>query len=290
MMQSISAILLLLFLPAVLWGDCAPDYRTDKKSGVTITDFTVEGTTSIGSTELASIKSKLIGACADEESDELEQVVRNLFANRGYFKATVKHLDLKVTDPLAQPKRVTLDAEIDEGQLYTFAKVEFVGNHVFPSSQLRSVLPMRTGDVFRRDEIAGSFDGIRKLYLQRGYADFVFIPNTGFSGTTVILTLDIWEGTQYHMGKLKVYGKLDTADRLVSEWRLQEGSVFDFSYPDEYIDENRALLPDGFTRERLRLIRNCPEASVEVDLILDQSDPALRSLPADVTCGESKDK
>ncbi|MBZ5706231.1 MAG: hypothetical protein LAN63_12835 [Acidobacteriia bacterium] len=283
--RSLAIILGCIFLQAVLWAECAPDHRSEKNSGLYVADFVVNGTTSIGSTELATIRGKLIGACVDEESDNLEQLVRALFADRGYFTAKINSLDIKTIDPLAVPRHVMLEADITEGAIYKLAEIKFVGNHAFTASTLRGAFTLKPGEVFKRDTIASGLGGVRELYLARGFRDLIFIPETqNLSNATVILTLNVMEGPQYRMGKLRISAKPEIADRLQGAWELPEGAVFDFSYPTKYINANRSLLPTEFIQDDLRLVRDCPNASIEVRLILDQTDPTFQSQPTDVEC------
>ena len=81
------------------------------------------------------------------------------------------------------------------------------------------------------------------------------------------------EGQQYHMGKLEIFAKKEVADRLRTEWQLPEGAVFDLTYLDKYIGRNRSLLPTGFQREHMQLVRDCRDATVDVRLPLDAMDP-----------------
>jgi hypothetical protein len=76
-----TALVCMLFAP-VLWADCAPDYRSDKRAGVFIADFIINEASSLGSSELTAIRNKLIGACADEKTDDLEELIRALFQNK----------------------------------------------------------------------------------------------------------------------------------------------------------------------------------------------------------------
>jgi hypothetical protein len=291
MIRKTATVLFCLLVTVVLRADCAPDYRSDKRAGVFIADVAINETSSLSSAELTAIRNKLIGACADEKTDDLEQLVRALFQNEGYFATTVKNLDLKMLDPLAQPKRIKLEAEVAAGQLYRIAEIRFIGNHAFATTKLRGAFSLRKGDLFKRNKIAGSFQGVRTLYSRHGFGDLLFVPDTeSLANSTIVLTLTIMEGPQYHMGKLRVFGKQDLAERLQSEWRLPEGAVFNFGYAGKYLEANRELLPKGFTRDDLRIVRNCPEASVEVRLILDQTAPTLQSQPTDVKCDQSHDK
>jgi hypothetical protein len=262
MIRLVAPFLACVLVSASSWAECTPDYRSDKHSGVFIADLAISGTTTMGSSELTAIRSKLIGACADEITDELETIIKIQFQNQGYFAVTVQNLDVKMLDPLVQPKQVALQAEVIEGQRYKLSQIKFTGNHVLTAEELRGKFSLRKGDLFKRSEIAGSFEGVRKLYGQHGYGDLTFVPETQLASGTVILTLNITEGSQYHMGQLKVFGKEEIADRLKGEWRLPEGAVFDFSYPTAYAEQN------GFpTDDYIHLVRNCPKATVDVQLI-----------------------
>jgi outer membrane protein assembly factor BamA len=275
--------------PAGRRAVCTRDYLSNKSAGLLITDIVVSGTTTISSSELDRITSKLAGACVDDDSDELEARVTSLFRDEGYFGVDLKSLETKPTDPLGVPKPVILEADLTEGPLYKLADIQFVDNHAFSAAKLRAVFPLKKGDLFKREKIAEGLQGIRKLYAPRGFRDLVFVPDTQSSDSTVILTITMIEGTQYHMGKLKVFAKKDIADRLQPQWRLREGAIFDLRYPDKFIETNGSLLPDGFTRANIQLVRNCPDALIDVRLIVDQTDPGLQSPAKDVPCEKSRD-
>jgi len=281
MIPSFLSAVICVLLSASLWAECAPDYRSDPKGEVIITDLIVTGTTTLGSAELGAIRGKLIGTCADENPEQLEEFIGNRFQDQGYFAAKIQNLNVRTVDPLSQPKQVALQAEVHEGERYKLSEIRFSGNHALSSEELRAAFPLRKGAVFKRNEIAGSFERIRKLYAQHGYGDVTFIPQTELASGTVILTLDITEGPQYHMGQLRIFGKEEVAERLKAEWGLREGAVFDFSYPTKYASHS------GFpVDEYIHLIRNCPSARIDVQLIVDRSDPQLQSEPGNVNCSE----
>jgi len=290
MFRTLTTAAVILFA-ANLWAECAPDYRSDKKAGVQIADVTIDEASGLDSSELAAIRNKLIGACADEDSDSLEQVIRAFFQNEGYFTAIVKDLELTTLEPLSRPKQVKLEATVTVGPLYHLAEVKFVGNHAVPEPKLRDVFSLRKGDIFKRSRITSGFVRLSKVYSKQGFGDSFFIPDTEKLGDfTILLTVTVNEGPQYHMSKLKIFARQqDAADRLQSQWRLPEGAVFDFEYPAEYLEANRALLPSNFDPSALQIVRNCPEASIEVRLILDQTSPELQSQASEVKCEESHD-
>ena len=196
------------FLPA----ECVNDYRSNKNAGILITDFTITGTQTISTTDLARITSEMIGSCFDEDSEEMEERVRASFQDRGYFKVEVKNLRFKPREPLSVPKPVTLEGEVSEGARYKLAEITFVENHTFSSEELREQFPLRRGELFERGKVASGLTSLRKLYGTHGFLDFTAIPETKFgSNGTASLSISIQEGPQYHMGKLDIVANKEVA-------------------------------------------------------------------------------
>jgi outer membrane protein assembly factor BamA len=284
-----AALLACTFLTAFLRADCVKDYRSNKRGGVLITDITIVGTQSLDSDELATIASELTGSCLDEDPDEQGEVVRASFQNRGYFGVEVKNLRLKPSDPMAVPKPAALEAEVLEGPRYRLAEIKFTGNHTFSADELRGKFPLKKGDLFSREKVANGLDSLHQVYVSNGFIDFTSIPNTeNFSDATVDLSIELMEGKQYHVGKVEIFTRKEIAEQLRSEWELPEGAVFDITYLDKYIDRNQSLLPSGFQRSHVQIVRDCPNATVEIRLPLDAMDPRSQSPTKDSPC-ESPD-
>ena len=281
------ALLAFTFLTTSLRAECAKnkDQRSSKDAGIQITDVTITGTKSLSTPAINRISSELIGSCFNDDADKIGERVRLLFQNRGFFQAVVNDLHMKPTDPLAHPKPVGIEADVTEGAIYKLADIRFVDNHAFSSATLRKVFPIRKGEVFDRDKIASGLEALRHEYGSAGYLDFTSMPNTQFlSDAAIHLTVTVIEGTQYHMGKLELVAKKEIADPLRAAWQLHAGAVFDSSYTSKYVHTNHAHLPPGFTEEQVQLVRNCPDAVVDIRLLVDATDPAAQSQPKEVLC------
>lgn len=273
-----------------LLAQCVNDHRSNKNGGILITDFTINGTQTISATDLARITSDMIGRCFNDDSEEMEERVRALFQDRGYFKVEVKSLRFKPRDPLVVPKPVTLEGEVSEGARYKLAEITFVENHGFSSEKLLKQFPLKRGDLFERDKVARGLESLRKLYGTRGYLDFVSIPETEFgSNATVNLNVTVDEGPQYHMGKLEILADKEPAARLRQQWELAEGDVYDHTYIDHFLETNRDSLPLGFSRANVQTIQNCPDAAIEVRLIVDPAGDTSRAEPKNVPCKDHHD-
>jgi outer membrane protein assembly factor BamA len=282
-----TALLGCVILTPFLRADCTKDqdHRSNKRGGVLITNFTINGTQSLDSDELAAITAELTGSCFDEDSEELGERVRALFQNHGYFGVEVKNLHIKPSDPIAVPKPATLEAEVLEGARYRLAEIKFTGNNAFTADELRRKFALKKGALFSREKAASGLDSLHEVYVSNGFIDFASIPNTQFSSDAMVnLSIGVMEGRQYHMGKLEIFTKKEIAEKLRAEWELPEGAVFDPTYLDKYIDRNRSLLPSGFQRSHVQIVRDCPKATVEVRLPLDAMDPRSQSLPKNSRC------
>jgi hypothetical protein len=289
--QWVRVLLGLVCLNLMARAQCAKDHRDNKKGGILVTDVTIAGTQTISATELAGMTGELTGDCFDDDSDEMGERVRALFQERGYFVVEVKSVKFKPGDPLAIPKPVTMEAEVAEGPKYKVGAVTFVKNRAFTAEQLRSEFPLKIGSVFERGKVASGLEHLRKVYARAGYLDYVSIPETtAGSNATMNLTLAIDEGSQYRLDKVEFVGKKEMTSRLQVQWKLEQGSVYDVTYLDQYIEANRELLPEGFTRKDVQIAKDCPKALVAVRLLVDPGEDASRSQAKDVPCEDTGEK
>ena len=284
-------LLTLLFSASFLPAQCANDRRTNKNAGVLITDFTITGTQAISATDLARITSDMIGSCYDEDSDEMGERVRASFQDRGYFKVEVKSLRFKPRDPLGVPKPVALEGDVSEGPQYRLGEVTFTGNRAYPAEELRQQFPLKKGALVERGKIASGLGVLRKLYGTLGFLDFVAIPETEFgSNATMNMNITVEEGPQYHMGKLDVVAEKEPAARLRTAWTLTEGGVYDNTYIDKYLSTHTDLLPSSFSRANVQTIQNCPDALMNVRLVVDPSQETSHSEPKNIPCEDQKEQ
>lgn len=272
-------------------GQCVAgrDFRSNKDSGIVIADARITGTNSLNSEELASIIRGLTGSCLDDNSEDAEDLVKSLFQDRGYYRAKVHKLSFTSLDPLARPKLVIVEADILEGSRYKLTEIKFKGNHAFTDAQLRSAFPMKNGEFFQRSKIAEGLDKLRELYVSAGFIDFTtIVDDRPLSDATVMLTLTTQEGPQYHLGKLEIFAQKELADELRAQWQLPEGAVFNRAYLEDYVRANHALLPANFVPQDLQVVRDCPNATVQVRMLVDPILAASHPAPPDVNCEKTQ--
>ena len=287
------ALIVVTYLTVVAYAQCANDDRSDEHGGILVTNFIVTGTTALSSTEIARFEGHFVGSCFNDDSKEMGDRLREEFQDRGYFAVEVKSLGFKPGDPLGIPKPVTVEAEVAEGPKYKVTEITFLENHAFSSKRLRDAFPLKNGAVFDRSKVASGLDRLQKLYASIGFLDSYYIPDTEPSSTgTIALKVTVNEGPQYHMGKLEILAEKDMEARLRAEWKMAEGSTYDSTYIKKFVEKNQGLLPDGFTAGNVRQLFHCPEALVEVSMIIDPregtSDLPVTRIPCESHRDQSK--
>lgn len=236
----ISFLVSSLFVSGLSHAQCLKDHRANKTSGVLVREFNILGTRTVGSDELSSITSELIGSCFNDDSEEMGEWIRNSFQNRGYFVASIKNVHIKADDPLRVPKPVAIEAEVQEGPRCVYGQIRFTGNHAFASDKLLAEFPVKNGDLFERSKIGTGLAKVIKLYVADGYLDITMVPNSRIVGERIDFTIDVEEGSQFRMGKLQIFAKAEQADKLRAAWGISEGTVFDESYLEKYIEKKSA--------------------------------------------------
>jgi outer membrane protein assembly factor BamA len=255
-----------------------------------VTELKIVGTSSLSTEELATIAGDLTDACFDQDSDDIAEWIRDLFQNRGFFLSKVENVEIQPVDALATPTPVTVKAEVTEGPRCKIGDIQFTDNRAFSQNRLRHEFPIKKGDVFQRGKVASGLERVRDLYGSKGYIDLMMIPDTNLSSAdgSVALSIQMLEGPQYHLGKLEIFAPAELADKLRAQWRMLEGAVFHRSYLLDYVRANRALLPANFVPQDMQVVRDCPNATVQVRVLIDPILAASHTTPRDVECETSQ--
>jgi outer membrane protein insertion porin family len=188
---------------------------------------------------LENIFAKTYDATKLEEDTER---VRAEYQNRGYFKMNVPG-DAKteihdtgnkgVHIPLIQSgagKAVDITIPIEEGDKYRLGKITFKNNKAITNvNALRSLFPLKDGDVFSREKISKGLEAMRKAYGEYGYINYTGVPSTTFDDDKKLayLEIDVDEGKQFYVRRIEFQGNTTTRDKVIRrELSLEEGGVY----------------------------------------------------------------
>ena len=191
---------------------------------------------------LEDLFSKTYDATKLEEDTER---VRAEFQNRGYFKVQVDEPKTEIHDtghtgfhiPLLQAglgKSVDIMMPIEEGDRYRLGKITFKGNKAIANSAaLRSLIPMKDGDIFSREKMAKGIENLRKAYGEAGYINYTGVPDTKFDDEkkSIDIDFDVDEGKQFFVRRIEFAGNTTTRDKVIRrEIALEEGQVYNSRY------------------------------------------------------------
>lgn len=173
--------------------------------------------------------------------EEDTERVRYEYQNRGYFKVLVQDPKTEIHDtghqgfhiPLLQKgpgKAVDITMPIDEGDRYRLGSISFKNNKAITNTKaLRSVFPIKDGDLFSRDKIAKGLEELRKQYGSLGFINFTSVPDTQVDEDKklVNLTIDVDEGKQFYVRRIEFQGNTTTRDKVIRrEIALEEGQIY----------------------------------------------------------------
>ncbi len=191
---------------------------------------------------LENIFAKTYDATKLEEDTER---VRAEYQDRGYFKVLVDEAKTEIHDtghtgfhiPLIQGgpgKAVDITMPIEEGERYHLGSITFKNNKAIPNSAaLRSLFPMKDGDIFSREKVAKGLENLRKAYGENGYINFSPVPDTKFDDEKklVYLIIDVDEGKQFYVRRIEFQGNTTTRDKVIRrEIALEEGQIYNSRY------------------------------------------------------------
>ena len=200
-----------------------------------ITDVKVQGLKQFKTTDEKVQQSLKLhpGAILDPLAVEAtEKALRQIYQDKGYLDAAVAFH----TNPGPSDSAVGVFV-VTEGPLVRIGKIEFHGNKVLSSRQLRAAMETRpfnllsyvfdTG-VLDPKKLQDDRERITALYYQHGYLNaHVSEPVITREKGKLTITMDVDEGEQFHTGKLDLVGDLKVPRKdLTSKLTLKTGEVF----------------------------------------------------------------
>jgi outer membrane protein insertion porin family len=195
-------------------------------------------------------------------SEVLERV-RRAWEDRGYFKVQA-HGDASVLTSSPTSERIAVTVQVDEGQQYRLEDIRFNNRAISNVDALRSLFPLKDGDIFSREEVAKGLDNLRFAYRQLGYINFTSIPNTQFNDErqAISLGIDIDEGKQFYVSSVGILGR---DDHVLKDSLLKRGNVYDQRLVDLFLQERASSLPtDASPDSRIHLRLNERAGTVAV--------------------------
>lgn len=205
-----------------------------------------QGQTGLTPIEQADIAESVKDKAGNDEPkwiEEFENRLLDAWRERGYFKAQITARTREISST-PEEKAFIVTAQVESGRRYYLGEIRFRNGTQFSSSEMRSLFPLQTDDLFDTNRIRDGLAALRKAYGARGFADFTPVPHTvdDEAHGRIAVEIDLYEGKQFHISETKVLG-LDpvSAKALLQSSGLEPGSILN----PESIERFQAAHPAG---------------------------------------------
>jgi outer membrane protein insertion porin family len=195
------------------------------------------------------IKTKVGEPLSEQQISEDADKIKDLYLGKGYNQVQVSY---KI-DTNEEFGRSVVTFNISEGDRAFVTAVNFIGNDHLTTKELRKVLKTKKKDIisfidksglFKEDQFRDDLENLRTYYNSKGYIDMSVkdVKFTRAEQGTVQVTITVFEGIQYTVGKIDFTGNtIYTKDELrnyrgFKVIRMDEGKVYS---PRAYTPANK---------------------------------------------------
>lgn len=178
------------------------------------------------------------GVLKDEVFAEDRERLAEFYREEGYIDFEIRDIQFEQI----KPNRMVIKFTIREGLQYRVGQVNFTGNELFSTEEIRDQvqwrektrwirgLSMGPGEVFTPGGLTRDREAVEDFYGARGYIDArvsaSLHPNT-VQGTMDI-TYGVTEGSESFIERIDIKGNVKTKDRVIRrELSVSPGEVFD---------------------------------------------------------------
>ncbi len=170
-----------------------------------------------------------------DEWEEDRDNLRKYYLNHGYkdIKIGQPEIELVAEHPNAETLkkkkyRLHITVPVEEGEPYDLGELKITGTTVFKAERLRRMFDVEPGKRYNYKTIDAGMEGIRNLYQNIGYI-YAYtnqvMTNREGADHVVDVTIDVFEGDRFRLGRLEFAGNDTTRDKVLRrEFRIAEGS------------------------------------------------------------------
>jgi outer membrane protein insertion porin family len=155
------------------------------------------------------------------------EALRSYYTNRGYLEFNAESTQVSLSP---DKSKVYITVNINEGAKFTVSGVALSGELLLPEAELRSLIPVKSGDVFNRTRLADGAKAISDRLGREGYAfaGVNTVPEIDREKQTVAFNYVIDPGRRVYVRRINIAGNLQTRDEVIRrEMRQLESSWYD---------------------------------------------------------------
>ena len=158
-------------------------------------------------------------------SGDLE-TLRSNYLNQGYLEFNIESTQVSITP---DKKDIYITININEGERYTVSDYKFAGDLPVPEAELKSLVSLKVGDFFSREQLNESTKKIGDRLGNDGYAfsNVNAAPEIDKDKRTANFTFLVDPGRKVYVRRVNVTGNTRTKDEVVRrEMRQMEGAWY----------------------------------------------------------------
>lgn len=201
--------------------------------------------------------------------------IQRQYVSQGRYGAKVD-----VTSKDEPRNRVSLDIEIDEGEVAQIENINIIGNNTFLDEDILKDFELKTGGWFSfftndnrysREKLKGDIESLESFYKNKGYVEFKLISSQvsiSSDKSSVFVTLNVSEGETFKINDVKIVGDLPVDEEILKSLVLiQTGEKFNQFLITETEELFKNILGnEGYSFAEVRGVPDINESSSEVDL------------------------
>ena len=201
--------------------------------------------------------------------------IQRQYVSQGRYGAKVD-----VTSKDEPRNRVSLDIEIDEGEVAEIENINIIGNNTFLDEDILKDFELKTGGWFSfftndnrysREKLKGDIESLESFYKNKGYVEFKLISSQvsiSSDKSSVFVTLNVSEGETFKINEVKIVGDLPIDEEILKSLVLiQTGEKFNQFLITETEEIFKNILGnEGYSFAEVRGVPDINESSGDVDL------------------------
>ena len=238
-----------------------------------------------GNEVLSDRKIKRVMKKTNESSDLLKIFSQRKFVDRDFADDRTRiidkynelgYRDAKIThDSVAKYNDNSVDVflTVDEGKKYYISDISWVGNTIYPTETLSTLLGIYPGDVYNQKYLnkrtQEDDDAVSNLYLDNGYLFFQLVPiEERVEGDSVALQMRVIEGPQARINRVVINGNDQLYEKVIRrELRVRPGELFSKS---DLMRSAREIAAGGhFNPENMDIRPEPNESDGTVDIVFN---------------------
>ncbi|KPQ25368.1 MAG: outer membrane protein assembly complex, YaeT protein [Halomonas sp. HL-48] len=218
--------------------------------------------------------------------EEMERELEGVYQAQGRYSAGIETNVEEVDEG-----RVSVDIDINEGEVAKIRQINIVGNDAFDDETLLDIFELEdrpgflfgwfSNDEYSREALAGDIERLRSYYLDRGYVNFDVTStqvSIGDDKSEIFITLNVDEGSQYRVGDVRFTGDLEIDEQEAQDLlTVERGEIFsrqDLNASTEAVRQR--LGAEGFAFADVEGVPEVADDGETVDLVI-AVDPGQRA-------------